>query len=305
MAFGRTYLLRERLLPPHAPEIDMHARRIGRLLTGILLLFTSAQTTAAGELKLSWQKNILTVSGPDLPGDTLEIWYLEAYCRPGSTDRVWNKTTIGHETKLIEAADDGSRLVLQCRLNDGVIVDHVITATDDAIDFRLTARNPTDTASLAHWAQPCVRVGRFTGRMQADYLPKCFVFIDGELTRMPTPVWATEARYTPGQVWAPRGVDRNDVNPRPLNPQIPSNGLIGCFSADESKLLAMAWEPYQELFQGVIVCVHSDFRIGGLQPGETKQIRGRLYVMDADVDALLKRYADDFPEQTSGKTDEG
>ena len=28
--------------------------------------------------------------------------------------------------------------------------------------------------------------------------------------------------------------------------------------------LATAWEPYQELFQGVIVCMHSDFRIGGL-----------------------------------------
>ena len=61
-------------------------------------------------------------------------------------------------------------------------------------------------------------------------------------------------------------------------------------------ILASAWEPYQELFQGVIVCLHSDFRIGGLKPGETKKIHGKLYLVDANVDALLKRYRQDFPE---------
>ena len=77
---------------------------------------------------------------------------------------------------------------------------------------------------------------------------------------------------------------------------MPSNGLIDCISADEKKLLATAFEPYQELFQGVITCVHSDFRIGGLKPGETKKLRGALYLMEADVQALLARYRTDFPE---------
>ena len=63
-----------------------------------------------------------------------------------------------------------------------------------------------------------------------------------------------------------------------------------------SKILATAWEPYQELFQGVIVCIHSDFRIGGLRSGETKVARGKIYVVAADVDALLTRYRRDFPE---------
>ena len=60
--------------------------------------------------------------------------------------------------------------------------------------------------------------------------------------------------------------------------------------------MATAWEPYQELFQGVIVCLHSDFRIGGLKPGETKTIRGKIYLMPADFPALLARYRRDFPE---------
>ena len=66
-------------------------------------------------------------------------------------------------------------------------------------------------------------------------------------------------------------------------------------------MLATAWEPYQELFQGVGVCVHSDFRIGGLKPGETKKIRGKLYVVPADADALLRRYERDFPEHLKKK----
>ena len=88
----------------------------------------------------------------------------------------------------------------------------------------------------------------------------------------------------------------DDVNPRPLNDQIPSNGLIGCYSSDDQWIFATAFEPYQELFQGVIVCLHSDFRIGGLAPGESKNIRGKIYVCPADVTALVKRYQNDFPE---------
>src|SRR6185369_8962210 len=129
-----------------------------------------------------------------------------------------------------------------------------------------------------------------------DYLPKCFVFLDGTLSRMPTRNWATQARYTPGQAWCPRNVPRTDANPRPLSPLVPDNGLIGCFSGDEKLICATAWEPYQELFQGIIRCLHSDFRLGGLAPGETRKIRGKIYIVPNDVERLLKRYRKDFPE---------
>jgi hypothetical protein len=103
--------------------------------------------------------------------------------------------------------------------------------------------------------------------------------------------------YIPGQVWCPEGVSRDDVNPRPLNPVVPSSGLIGCVSADGKEILATAWEPYQELFQGVIVCLHSDFRIGGLEPGESKTARGKIYLVPAGFAALRARYLKDFPGQ--------
>ena len=37
--------------------------------------------------------------------------------------------------------------------------------------------------------------------------------------------------------------------------------------------MAVAWEPYQELFQGVIVCLHSDFRIGGTGARAAQPVR--------------------------------
>jgi hypothetical protein len=278
------------------------------LSTAYVVLSTGFSATAAdrsaSRLTLSWADDYLTISGATLPGGNMRVHYLEAYCRDGSTDRAWEETVIGHKTKLLSAARDRHSLKLRCTVNDGVIVDHEITTRridekTDAVDFHLVTTNPTKTGSRAHWAQPCIRVDKFTGLTQETYVPHCFVYIDGRLTRLPTQPWATKARYTPGQVYCPANVNRNDVNPRPLSSLVPSNGLTGCFSKDEKQIMGVAWEPYQELFQGVGVCIHSDFRIGGLKPSETKRIRGTMYFTSASADALLQRYEKEFPEQLS------
>jgi hypothetical protein len=266
-----------------------------------LLLLNAAVLCAADDLpqslQLHWDQNYLTISGDHLPGREMKIHYLEAYCRAGSTTTDWREhTKMSHTTELLEASADGTFLKLRCTVGDGLIVTHEIRSTRDEVDFHLVAHNPTDQRSEAHWAQPCIRVDKFTGGDKQTYLGKSFVFLDGKLERMPTRQWATEARYVPGQVWCPKGVDRNDVNPRPLSNLVPSNGLIGCFSEDETMLFAVAFEPYQELFQGVAVCLHSDFRLGGLPPGESQAIRGKIYIVPNDVPALLKRYESDFPE---------
>jgi hypothetical protein len=254
-------------------------------------------------LTLDWDKNWLTIRGGRLPGKQLKVHYLEAYCRAHSTDADWvQHTVVGHETTLIERRADGRQLKLRCVLRDGITVDHVITAEEDSVDFRLTAHNPTRRRSEAHWAQPCVRVGTFAGagpEVTPDdyaYVPKCFIFLNGQLTHLPTKPWATQARYTPGQVWRPLHVPATDVNPRPVSTLTPSLGLIGCMSGDHTMLFATAWEPYQELFQGVGRCLHSDFRLGGLEAGQTLKVRGKIYLMKNDVKALHDRYQRDFSE---------
>jgi hypothetical protein len=270
------------------------------------LVLAMPAAAGAAPLTISWKDNDLEIRGERLPGGAMKVNYLEAYCRPDCHDADWGKhTVVGHRTELVSASPDGRELRLRCTLRDGVTVEHAILAHDDEIEFRLSAHNPTGERSQAHWAQPCIRVGAFTGLGDAknassyEYLRKSFVFIDGELQTMPARAWSVKARYTPGQTWAAPGVPGNDVNPRPLNPRVPSNGLIGCFSADDAMVFAVAWEPYQELFQGVITCIHSDFRLGGLRPGERLEIRGRMYFVKNDIPALLERYRRDFPEQAA------
>jgi hypothetical protein len=103
-----------------------------------------------------------------------------------------------------------------------------------------------------------------------------------------------EAIYRGGQVYVPEGIPLKDVNPRPISSIKPVNALIGCFSSDDTKMLAMAWDQTQELFQGVIVCLHNDPRIGGLKAGETRDLRGKVYIMPKSAERLLKRYERDF-----------
>lgn len=266
-------------------------------------MYSSLIQAQTPPLTLSWNNEFLTISGDHLPGKEMKVWYLEAYCRANSHTTHWrDHTVIDHQTRLLAQNREGTRIQLQCIVEDGLVVNHLITSTHDEIDIQISAHNPTSERSEAHWAQPCVRVGEFTGtgpdqtEDKYAYLAKSFVFLDGKLSLMPTRDWATEARYTPGQVWAGPGVPRPDVNPRPLHPEVPSNGLIGCFSADDSMIFAIAFQPYQELFQGVIRCLHSDFRLGGIEAGETLEIKGKLYFVDNDVEALLERYHKDFPK---------
>jgi len=272
-------------------------------LASLLLAFA---TPLHADLTLKRVDNWLIIRGPNIPGGEIKINYLEAYCRAGSTDADWMKHTfVGHKTETRYEPADGKELKLRCTVKDGLSVEHDIKAGEDEVTFDLVAYNFTDHVNEAEWAQPCVRLGNFAGAETDD--PKCvdiklsnsFIFLDGKLTRMPTPQWNTKARYVPGQVWCPNDVPRTDVNPRPLNPLVPSNGLIGCFSKDGKWIFAMAFEPYQELFQGVAQCLHSDFRIGKLQPGTSRKIHGKIYIVPNDVPALLKRYAKDFPEQQS------
>jgi hypothetical protein len=268
------------------------------LVLGLLLSSCAAPPSppTAPSPGLSWEKNILTIRGEDIPGGKIEILYLEAYCRSRSTGQNWNLTTIGHKTQKMSEGLEGGPIRLHCSVNGGVEVEHTITPGPGEVDFRVEAVNRGTEYVDAVWVQPCIRVGGFTEGDQKTYVGKCFIFVGGKPTFLPELRRTEEAIYKGGQVYVPEGIDRRDVNPRPLSPDRPSNGLIGCVSADGTRLLATAWEPYQELFQGVFVCLHSDFRLGGLQPGEAKRAHGKIYIMENDVERLQSRYRRDFPE---------
>ena len=250
---------------------------------------------AASGLAIAWTNNMLTVTAPDLPGDKLDTWYLEAFCRTGSTKRDWRQTTIPHKTELLAADEVGKRLRLRTKVEPNVEVLHDIRARQNEVEFNLTLKNQGDQFLDVDWFQPCMRVDRFTGLKQSNYVSRCFIFTDHGLTTLDKTKRTEDALYRGGQVYVPAGINLDDVNPRPISPEKPVNGLIGCVSPDGKFLLATAWDQTQELFQGVIVCIHNDPRVGGLKPGESKKLRGKLYFMKNDPEALLKRYERDFP----------
>jgi len=260
----------------------------------VLLLVAGCATPQpklAPALTLTWQKNILAISG-DFPGKRVEILYLEAYCRSGARDVAWAKTVIPHKAEKL--SDDGKTITLRDVVEGNVVVNHRITAGDGEVSFEVEAINQGPAYVDAQWVQPCIRLGGFTGGNQQTYVDRSFVFIDGKQTFLSKARRTEEALYKGGQLYIPAVIKREDCNPRPHSPDVPSNDLIGCVSADGRWLFATAWTPTQELFQGVFVCLHNDFRLGGLQPGETKRARGKVYILENDVDLLLARYRRDF-----------
>lgn len=253
---------------------------------------------SASALEISWTNNLLTVSGPNLPGGKVDVWYLEVFCRSGAHTQVWGKTTIPHKTTLL--TNEGNRVLrFRTLVQTNVEVTHIVTAGADEIDFRFALVNRGAEDMGVQWFQPaCIRVEKFTGCVQSNYTAKSFVFTGRGLTTLAEArrSLATNALYHGGQVFIMPGVEPRDANPRPLSHDRPANGLIGCFSADGRQLLATALSVTHELFEGVYVCLHSDPRIGGLKAGETKTIHAKLYVLTNDVPALLRRYERDFPQ---------
>ena len=262
-----------------------------------LMVASFLSCSKPGGLNIHWKENILTISGEHLPGREMDILYLEAFCKTGSTNRIWEQTTIAHKTELISADKNGEVIRLRTLVEPSIEVLHEIRAGNDEVDFRLELKNNANQAIDVDWFQPCIRVDRFTNRNQENYLARCFIFTDRGLTTLDKTRRTEEALYKGGQTYVPAGINLNDVNPRPISNDQPANGLIGCYSDDSNYLMATAWDHYQELFQGIFVCIHSDPRIGGLKPGETKKLHGKLYVLKNDPQELLTRYQKDFDQQ--------
>jgi hypothetical protein len=248
---------------------------------------------ARAQLSLSWTNNLLTIIGPELPGRFLDVWYLEAFCRRGSTKRDWRQTTFPHKTDLLFT--DGTTLKFRTRVQPEVEMMHTVRAGADEVSIEFNFTNHGTNFADIEWLQPaCIRVERFTGREQSNYTERAFIFTAKGLTRLADTRRTEEALYRGGQVYVPAGINLADVNPRPISRDQPVNGIVGCFSADDRYILATASDQTHELFEGVYVCLHSDPHVGGLAPGAKKTLRSKIYLMKNDPAELLKRYERDF-----------
>lgn len=257
---------------------------------------------AAGAVpSLSWTNNLLTFHDDRLPSGRLEVFYLEAFLRPGAHDRDWGGTTVRHRTRLLSVSPDGRELRFQTDVEPAVEVLHTVRIVDDGLSMDFSLTNRGSGSSPIQWFQPaCIRVAAFTGKNQTNFTSRSFVFTAGGQTPLDQLHRTTNALYLGGQVFLPPWTLAADANPRPLASDRLANGLIGCTSADNHWILAIASDRTHELFEGVYVCLHSDPLIGGLKSGESRQIRQRVYLVTNDVPALLQRYRRDFPPRPDG-----
>ena len=137
-------------------------------MTSTIVLVTASLFAADGKgLSITWEKNMLRIAGPEVPGGPIPINYLEAYCRSGSTNRKWGLTTIPHKTKLLSATT--KKIRLRCTVEPSVTVEHEILAGPDAVTFHVTATNTGKSFVDVQWVQPCMRIAKFTGMKQDDY----------------------------------------------------------------------------------------------------------------------------------------
>lgn len=257
-------------------------------------------------MTLSWTNNLLTVSNANLPGGKLEIWYPEAFCRKGSRDRDWGETVLPSKTVLLTNSPHG--LSFRTTIEPGVELLHDVAAYNDWLEMIFLFHNHGTNSVDLEWFQPaCIRVADFTGCNQSNYTAKSFIFTARGLTTFDKTARRPEdaARYHGGQVYVPKGINTNDANPRPICGDQPTNGLIGCFSADGKYLLATASDSTHELFEGVYVCLHSDPHVGSLGPREMRSVRSEIYFMTNDPAALLKRYQEDFSGSAKHKAPAG
>jgi hypothetical protein len=266
-----------------------------RYLFPLYLLVVMGCAVAVQALEISWTNNLLTVSDARLPSGKLDVWYLEAFCRSGAWGRDWRKTTLPHRTTLTSA--DPHHLKFLTTVEPEIEVIHEIDAAKDELDLHFQLTNKGRQRVDLQWFEPaCIRVAAFTGCEQSKYIARSFIFTQGGLTALNHLRRTTNAIYLGGQVYLPGSVALQDANPRPICMDHPVNGLIGCFSADNRWLLATASDRTHELFEGVYVCLHSDPRVDGLDPGQTKELRSKIYFLPNDPKALLKRYHHDFPD---------
>lgn len=265
-------------------------------LLRLILLFTFT-LSAGAQSSLSWTNNLLTFRDARIPGGSLDIFYLEAFCRPGGHERNWSLTRVPHQTRLIDSAADASELRFKSVIGTNFVVLHEVRTRTNGLEMTfLLSNHGTDPIDL-QWFQPaCIRVDRFTGRDQATYTQRSFVFTAAGRTPLDRIRRTTEALYTGGQVYLPPWIQPLDANPRPVSLDRITNGIIGCVSADDRQILAVASDRTFELFEGVYVCLHSDPWIGGLKPGESRRIRQILYLIPNDPALLLRCYQEDFPQ---------
>ena len=216
-----------------------------------------------------------------------------------------------YEWNMFEAIEPGQHTQGSYRLNRklskdgrvGVISSDVLTlqmtAATDGADLKLTVRNRTDydfppIAAIIPCFNPGPAESRnrqfantntyFLGHDGLEKLVKREIHFDARVRDL-VDREAKQGQYVWSQKW-------------PKSKSNATGGLIVRESTNSKWACGIAWEDFLSAqAHNPWECMHLSIRIGPLARGDSKTIRGKIYLIEGNKEGLYKRYREDFGNQ--------
>lgn len=255
-------------------------------------------------MKLSiWERGVKFTSSTD-EGTFAYLWFYEwslfdavqgGEHKSGLSDWAW---TIDSEGKRAQSKSDWFKISAE--------------ATTDGADLLLEVTNNTDR----DWPDiaaiiPCFNPGfdrhKVTDAVpnpnffDDDYSGTYFLGKDGlELIRgeFPREIHFNQSKISSVEDWSKEREDGQFVwyHKWPTSKRNAYAGLMVRESEDRKQTMAIAWDSFLTA-QGhnPWKCLHLSVRLGPMKPGETKTIRGKVYLFDGSKEDCLEKYRRDFP----------
>lgn len=234
-----------------------------------------------------WERGV-ALRRLDDPGRMAHLWFYEWNMFEAVAPGQHTGGTYKLERKV---ADDGRTARI-----DSPHLQLRLTAARDAVDLELTAVNRSDH----EWPEiaaiiPCFNPGPREARDEQFVNDKTYFLAADALVqlakreihfndrfRRAVDAEARDGRYVWSDKW-------------PLAEPNAAAGLLLRESSDGRWVTGIAWEDFLSA-QGHNPwdCMHLSVRVGPLKPGESKRIRGRMYLFPGDKQKLLERFQADF-----------
>lgn len=275
----------------------------------VFLLFCACSPEKGEAMKLSiWDRGVKLTSPAD-EGTFAYLWFYEwtlfdaieeGEHKSGDSDWVW---TIDSEGTRARAESDWFNVSAEATADGADLVLEITNNTD---------RDWPDIASII----PCFNPG-FDGPKKTDAVPN-LNFLDEDYQRTyffgkngldlidgdaPREIHFSHDRIASIRAWEKEREDGQFVwhEKWPTSKRDAYAGLLVRESKDRSQTMAIAWGSFLTA-QGhnPWKCMHLSVRVGPLKAGETKSIRGRLYLFDGSKEDFLSKFERDFPDSEAG-----
>lgn len=255
-------------------------------------------------MKLStWDRGII-VTSPEDPELYAYLWFyewhmfgavLEGEHTGGTSDWKWKLDDNG---RLAETHSDWFKLTA--------------SATEDGADLRLSVTNTTNR----EWPEiaaiiPCFNPG-YDRPKRTNAVPNPRFFDDNHdhtyflgksgfdllAGEAPREIHFNQRQLANINAWEKESDEDQFVwfDKWPTSDRPAHAGALVRESGDRSQTMAIVWEDFLSA-QGhnPWKCMHLSVRVGPLKPGETKSIRGKIYLFEGSKENFLQKLARDFP----------